>query len=112
VSTGLHVAAPELEWTLLSGHIYRSSRPPLLTITIQARRTSLVQLASERAEEWAGSRWARIEVRAALVADGFLPSADRAAPAPAYTRPQGAMGVRVRWAVRTEAAAPRRSLPS
>jgi hypothetical protein len=90
--------------TLLSGTYTDPSVHPYWTITIQAPATSPFNGTSEEAE--AGSLgWAR-GTEAALVADGFSPSAAEL-PWPAYTDdPRGVMGVRVRVGqFATEAAA-------
>ncbi|HUN33627.1 MAG TPA: phosphodiester glycosidase family protein [Trebonia sp.] len=80
--------------TLLSGSYANPTSHPYWTITIQAPTTSPSTGTSEEAE--AGSpTWAR-STEAALVADGFSPSATTL-PWPAYTDdPHGVMGVRVR----------------
>jgi hypothetical protein len=79
---------------LLSGTYTNPSAHPYWTITIQAPATSPFSGSSEEAE--AGSpAWAH-STEAALVADGFSPSAADL-PWPAYTDdPRGVMGVRVR----------------
>jgi exopolysaccharide biosynthesis protein len=80
--------------TLLSGTYTNPLAHPYWTITIQAPATNPFNGTSEEAE--AGSlAWAR-GTEAALVADGFSPSATEL-PWPAYTDdPHGLMGVRVR----------------
>jgi hypothetical protein len=90
--------------TLLSGTYTNPLAHPYWTITIQAPATSPFNGASEEAEA-GGLSWAR-STEAALVADGFSPSAAEL-PWPAYTDdPHGVMGVRVRVGqFATEAAA-------
>jgi Phosphodiester glycosidase len=90
--------------TLLSGTYTDPLVHPYWTITIQAPTTSPFNGTSEEAEA-GGLSWART-TEAALVADGFSPSAADL-PWPAYTGdPQGVMGVRVRVGqFATEAAA-------
>jgi hypothetical protein len=80
--------------TLLSGKYSDPATHPYWTITIQAPARSPFGGSSEEAE--AGSpAWART-TEAALVADGFSPSAAEL-PWPAYTDdPHGVLGVRVR----------------
>jgi hypothetical protein len=80
--------------TLLSGKYSDPAAHPYWTITIQALARSPFDGSSEEAE--AGSpAWAR-STEAALVADGFSPSAAEL-PWPAYTDdPHGVLGVRVR----------------
>jgi Phosphodiester glycosidase len=80
--------------TLLSGKYADPAAHPYWTITIQAPVESPFDGSSEEAE--AGSpAWAR-STEAALVTDGFAPSAAEL-PWPAYTDdPHGVMGVRVR----------------
>ena len=80
--------------TLLSGTYTDPQAQPYWTITIQAPATNPFTGAAEEAE--AGSRtWART-TEAALVADGFAPTAAEL-PWPAYTDdPHGLIGVRVR----------------
>jgi hypothetical protein len=90
--------------TLLSGSYTNADVHPYWTITIQAPATNPFTGASEEAE--AGSpTWAQ-GTEAALVADGFSPTAAEL-PWPAYTDdPHGVMGVRVRVGqFTTEAAA-------
>jgi hypothetical protein len=90
--------------TLLSGTYTNPDVHPYWTITIEAPATSPFNGTSEEAE--AGTpAWAR-STEAALVADGFSPSAAEL-PWPAYTDdPHGVMGVRVRVGqFATEAAA-------
>jgi hypothetical protein len=80
--------------TLLSGTYSDPLSHPYWTITIQAPTTSPFTGASEEAEA-GGFEWAR-STEAALVTDGFSPSAAEL-PWPAYTDdPAGVMGVRVR----------------
>lgn len=80
--------------TLLSGTYTDPHAAPDWTITIQAPATSPFDRSSEKAEA-GGLKWAR-RTEAALVADGFSPSAAEL-PWPAYTDdPRGVMGVRVR----------------
>jgi hypothetical protein len=80
--------------TLLSGTYTDPLVHPNWTITIQAPATSPFNGTSEEAEA-GGLSWAR-STEAALVADGFSPSAAEL-PWPAYTDdPRGVMGVRVR----------------
>jgi hypothetical protein len=80
--------------TLLSGTYTDPLVHPYWTITIQAPATNPFNRASEQAEA-GGLEWAR-STEAALVADGFAPSAAEL-PWPVYTDdPQGVMGVRVR----------------
>jgi hypothetical protein len=80
--------------SLLSGTYTNSSVHPYWTITIQAPATSPFHGTSEEAEA-GGLKWADT-TEAALVADGFSPSAAEL-PWPAYTDdPRGVMGVRVR----------------
>jgi hypothetical protein len=90
--------------TLLSGTYTDPLAHPYWTITIQAPTTSPFEGTSEEAEA-GGLEWART-TEAALVADGFSPSAAEL-PWPAYTDdPQGVMGARVRVGqFATEAAA-------
>jgi hypothetical protein len=90
--------------TLLSGTYTDPLAHPYWTITIQAPATNPFNGTSEEAEA-GGLSWARI-TEAALVADGFSPSAAKL-PWPAYTDdPHGVMGVRVRVGqFATEAAA-------
>lgn len=80
--------------TLLAGTYTDPAVHPYWTITMQAPATSPFTGASEEAE--AGTpAWAR-STEAALVADGFAPSAAEL-PWPGYTDdPHGVMGVRVR----------------
>jgi exopolysaccharide biosynthesis protein len=90
--------------TLLSGTYIDPLAHPYWTITVQAPATNPFTGAAEEAE--AGSlTWAR-STEAALVADGFSPTAAEL-PWPAYTDdPRGVMGVRVRVGqFATEAAA-------
>jgi hypothetical protein len=80
--------------TLLSGTYTDPLVHPYWTITIQAPTTSPFNGTSEEAEA-GGLSWAR-STEAALVADGFSPSAAELSW-PAYTDdPRGVMGVRVR----------------
>ena len=80
--------------TLLSGTYTDPGADPDWTITIQAPATSPFDGTSEEAEA-GGLDWAR-RTEAALVADGFAPSATEL-PWPAYADdPRGVMGVRVR----------------
>jgi exopolysaccharide biosynthesis protein len=80
--------------TLLSGTYTDPAAHPYWTITIQAPATSPFNGSAEEAEA-GGLGWAR-STEAALVADGFSPSAAEL-PWPAYTDdPRGVMGVRVR----------------
>jgi Phosphodiester glycosidase len=80
--------------TLLSGTYTDPRVNPDWTVTIQAPATSPFDGSSEEAEA-GGLDWAR-RTEAALVADGFSPSAAKL-PWPAYTDdPRGVMGVRVR----------------
>ena len=90
--------------TLLTGTYTDSAAHPYWTITIQAPATNPFNGSSEEAEA-GGPGWAR-STEAALVADGFSPSAAEL-PWPAYTDdPHGVMGVRVRVGqFTTEAAA-------
>ena len=90
--------------TLLSGRYTDPLAHPYWTITIQAPATNPFNGTSEEAEA-GGLSWAR-STEAALVADGFSPSAAEL-PWPAYTDgPHGVMGVRVRVGqFATEAAA-------
>jgi hypothetical protein len=97
-------ASPVPGVTLLSGTYTNPDVHPYWTITIEAPATSPFNGTSEEAE--AGTpAWAR-STEAALVADGFSPSAGEL-PWPAYTDdPHGVMGVRVRVGqFATEAAA-------
>jgi hypothetical protein len=80
--------------TLSSGTYTDPLVHPYWTITIQTPTTSPFNGTSEEAEA-GGLEWAR-STEAALVADGFSPSAAEL-PWPAYTDdPRGVMGVRVR----------------
>ena len=80
--------------TLLSGKYTDPAVHPYWTITIQAPAKSPFDGTGEEAEA-GGLAWAR-STEAALVADGFSPSAAEL-PWPAYTDdPHGLMGVRVR----------------
>jgi Phosphodiester glycosidase len=80
--------------TLLSGKYADPAARPSWTITIQAPATSPFTGTGEEAEA-GGLAWAH-GTEAALVADGFSPSATEL-PWPAYTDdPRGVMGVRVR----------------
>ncbi len=80
--------------SLLSGKYTDPAAHPYWTITIQAPARSPFGGTSEEAEA-GGLAWAR-STEAALVADGFAPSAAEL-PWPAYTDdPHGVMGVRVR----------------
>jgi phosphodiester glycosidase len=80
--------------TLLSGTYTDPGVDPAWTVTIQAPATSPFDGTSEVAEA-GGLAWAR-STEAALVADGFSPSATKL-PWPAYADdPRGVMGVRVR----------------
>jgi exopolysaccharide biosynthesis protein len=80
--------------TLLSGTYSDPAAHPYWTITIQAPATNPFNGTGEEAEA-GGFGWAR-STEAALVADGFSPSAAEL-PWPAYTDdPHGVMGVRVR----------------
>jgi len=99
-STGFvaHIAwtssSPVRGVTLLSGQYTDPAAHPYWTITIQAPVRSPFDGSSEEAEA-GGTAWAR-STEAALVADGFAPSAADL-PWPAYTDdPHGVMGVRVR----------------
>lgn len=90
--------------TLLSGTYTDPDAHPYWTVTIEAPTTNPFNGTSEEAEA-GGPSWAR-STEAALVADGFSPSAAEL-PWPAYTGdPHGVMGVRVRVGqFATEAAA-------
>ncbi|HEY2520958.1 MAG TPA: phosphodiester glycosidase family protein [Streptosporangiaceae bacterium] len=80
--------------TLLSGKYTDPAAHPYWTITIQAPARSPFDGTGEEAEAGRPA-WAR-STEAALVADGFAPSAAEL-PWPAYTDdPHGVMGVRVR----------------
>ena len=80
--------------TLLSGKYTDPAAHPYWTITIQAPARSPFDGTGEQAEA-GGVAWAR-STEAALVADGFSPSAAEL-PWPVYTDdPHGVMGVRVR----------------